>query len=82
MKAYVVSREIDRQEGWLVDIRFGSQPSPQSRYSSRSLAQADCSTLNRFVIHGNVSHRCSFTVDELPDGTFGIICVCHPLILH
>jgi hypothetical protein len=78
MKAYVISREIDAHEGWLVDIRFGPQPSPQSRYASRSLAQADCSTLNGFVICCDVSHHCSFTVDELPDGTFGIICVCHP----
>ena len=82
MKAYVVSREIDGQEGWLLDIRFGPQPSPQSRYDSRSIAQADCSALNRFVICSDVDHRCSFTVDELPDGKFGIICVCHPLATH
>ena len=70
MKAYVLSNSSD--------IQFGAQPTPQSRYATREHAQADCRDLNQVNIEVG-THRCSFSVDALPEGDFGIICVCHPL---
>jgi hypothetical protein len=26
------------------------------------------------------SHCCAFAVDRFPDGDFGIICACHPML--
>lgn len=77
MKAYVTSCQTDEVEGWLLDIHFGVKPSPECQYSSRTLAQIACCHLNHFVI-SRECHHCSFAVDELPDGSFGIFCLCHP----
>ena len=77
MKAYVVGHKTDQVEGWLLDIQFGSQPTSECRYVSRPLAEIDCSNLNKYVVCSG-QHRCAFAVDELPDGSFGIMCVCHP----
>lgn len=69
MKSYV--------HGYKVDIQYGQLPAPASRYANRTLAESACRDLNRFGVWVG-SHRCSFAVDRLPEGDFGIICVCHP----
>jgi len=64
--------------GYRVDVDFGPQPSEQSRYPNRGLAEDACCELNRLGVRTE-QHFCSFTVERLPEGDFGIICVCHPL---
>jgi hypothetical protein len=70
MNSYVV--------GYKIDIEFGSQPSQESRYPSRGLAEAACRDLNGMGVRTD-KHHCSFAVERLREGDFGIICVCHPL---
>jgi len=70
MNAYVLR--------YKVDIEFGPQPSQQSRYLVRGLAEDACRDLNRLGIRTE-QHHCSFAVDRLPEGDFGIICICHPM---
>jgi len=78
MKAFAIFyRAIDEGR---VDFQFSSSPSPQFRYASRDLAANDCLRLNRAECHVG-DHRCSFVVDDLPEGDFGIICASHPFDL-
>jgi|KBSMisStaDraftv2_1062788.scaffolds.fasta_scaffold38807_6 hypothetical protein len=69
MNAYVL--------GYKVDVEFGPEPSQQSRYTVRGLAEAACRELNKLAVSTD-THQCSFAVATLPEGDFGIICVCHP----
>jgi len=70
MKTYVL--------GCKTDVELGPQPSSESRYPVREFAGAVCRDLNRSGVRTD-KHHCSFAVDPLPEGDFGIICVCHPL---
>jgi len=72
MKAYVLGNRVD--------VEFGPQPSSEFRYALRELAVAVCRDLNTLAVHSG-NHHCSFAVDALHGGDFGIICVCHPLSL-
>lgn len=71
MKAYLL--------GYKLDVEFGDQPGSDSRYANRELAEGDCRILNRFSLRV-ANHQCSFAVDALPEGGFGIICICHPML--
>jgi hypothetical protein len=75
VKAYAINYGLDLTTQ--VKVQFGSQPTPDSRYSTREQAAQDCVRLNRTRLHVG-SHECAFVVDKLPDGGFGIICACHP----
>jgi hypothetical protein len=46
------------------------------------MAEVNCLALNQRLSIGVGTHRCSFAVDALSEGGFGIICVCHPLSLR
>ena len=70
MNSYVV--------GYKINVEFGPQPSQQSRYPVRGLAEAACRDLNGLGVHTG-KHKFSLAVDRLNEGDFGIICVCHPL---
>jgi hypothetical protein len=70
MKAYVLAHKAD--------VELGPQPGSESRYPLRELAGAVCRDLNRLSLRTE-KHLCSFAVDLLPEGDFGIICICHPL---
>jgi len=76
MKAYAINYGLDLSTQ--VNVQYGSQPTPESRYSTREKAAQDCVRLNQVRFHVG-SHRCAFAVDKLPDGDFGIICACHPI---
>lgn len=79
MKAYAITytfTEFDQPSQ--TAIEFGSEPSPESRYSTREQAAAECVRLNQGRVHVG-SHCCAFAVDQLPQGDFGIICACHPM---
>ena len=75
MKAYAINYGLDLTTQ--VDVQYGSQPTPESRYSTREQAARDCVRLNQTQVRIG-SHCCAFAVDKLPDGGFGIICACHP----
>ena len=77
MKAYVLEYKTNGPDPGLINLQYGTQPLPHSKYATRTLAEADCRSLNRSDVYVG-SHRCSFSVDTLPGGDFGIICVCHP----
>lgn len=77
MKTYVVGYQTNETNVALLDVRYGAQPLPDAKFPTRSMAEAECKSLNRSGIHVG-SHRCSFSVDALPAGGYGIICVCHP----
>ncbi len=77
MKAYVVGYGTNESGTKLTSLQYGPQPLPDSKYQTRTQAEVDCRNLNRSGIHAG-SHQCSFSVDRLPGGDFGIICVCHP----
>jgi hypothetical protein len=51
--------------GYKVEVEFGPQPSQQSRYSVRVLAEDACRELNRFGVRTE-QHCCSFAVERLP----------------
>jgi hypothetical protein len=74
MKTYVLDHTAD--------LQYGPHPTPESQYSTRASAEVHCLDLNQRLSVGVGSHQCSFAVDALPDGGFGIICVCHPLPLR
>lgn len=78
MKAYVVEFGSMLQDPRRFEVRYGLEPNSQSEYASRKLAEAAIEKLNRFEVRVG-AHHCAFTVDALPDGMFGVFCVCHPL---
>lgn len=78
MKAYVVDYKTSSFKETLTELCFGPEPLLNLRYATRELATADCVHLNHFGPHME-AHRCAFAVDQLPQGDFGIICVCHPI---
>lgn len=75
VKTYAINYGLDLATH--VKVQYGSQPTPESRYSTRERAAQDCVRLNQIPLQFG-SHRCAFAVDKLPDGGFGIICTCHP----
>ena len=75
MKSYASNYSVDLTTH--LNIQYGSQPTPDSRYSTREQAAMDCVRLNQGRLQVG-SHRCAFAVDKLPEGDFGIICACHP----
>jgi hypothetical protein len=75
VKAYAINYGLDLTTQ--VKVQYGSEPTPESRYSTREHAAKHCVHLNRSRVHVG-SHECAFAVDKLPDGAFGIICACHP----
>lgn len=79
MKAYALTHTFPELE-WnsQTRIQFGAEPSPESRYSTREQAAAECVKLNQGKVQVG-SHCCAFAVDQLPQGDFGIICACHPI---
>lgn len=80
MKAYAMKDQLSgRDEDTQIAIRYSSQPSAASRYSTREQASADCIRFNKTHVHVG-SHCCAFAVDRLPDGDYGIICACHPML--
>jgi hypothetical protein len=74
MKTYVLDHATD--------LQYGPYPTPESRYTTRAMAEVNCLALNQRLSIGVGTHRCSFAVDALSEGGFGIICVCHPLSLR
>ena len=78
MKAYVIGYEFSSHQDGSMGVRFGLEPIVECRYATRDLAMTECIDLNRQ--HSTMGmHCCAFTVDELSEGDFGIICVCHPV---
>lgn len=75
VKAYAINYGLDLTTQ--VKVQYSSEPTPDSRYSTREQAALDCVRLNQNDFQAG-SHRCAFAVDKLPDGGFGIICACHP----
>ena len=70
MKAYILGFKSNPTK-----LQFG--PEPEARYETREQAESECQDLNRSDICVGV-HQCSFSVDPLPEGDFGILCICHP----
>lgn len=80
MKAYATKDQaIALSENIKVSIRYTTEPSASSRYLTRELASADCVRFNQSHVHVG-SHCCAFAVDRLPEGDYGIICACHPML--
>ena len=78
MKAYALLHGLqDLTQDARSRIQFGAEPLPESRYSTREQAAADCARLNETQVRVG-SHCCAFAVDRLPQGDFAIICACHP----
>jgi hypothetical protein len=77
MKAYVLGYRANKPQAERTEFQYGARPLPDSRYTTRTSAEVDCRTLNQSAFRTG-SHQCSFSVDKLPEGDFGIICVCHP----
>ncbi len=80
MKAYVIEYGSLWEDPRLVEVRYGSELSIESRYVSRQIAEAACRKLNRFGVRVG-AHHCAFSVDALPEGDFALFCVCHPRYL-
>ncbi|HEY1580285.1 MAG TPA: hypothetical protein VGF82_24740 [Terracidiphilus sp.] len=80
MKAYATKdHAIAVNENIKVSIRYTTEPSASSRYTTRELASAECVRFNQSHVHEG-SHCCAFAVDRLPEGDYGIICACHPTL--
>lgn len=79
MKAYVVRYRTSPEDSRRIDVMYAPDLSPESRYASRQLAEAACRNLNGFEVRVGM-HQCAFSVDPLPDGGFGVHCVCHPAL--
>jgi len=75
LKFYAVSAEVFDHNH--VQIQYGPDPLGAFRYVTRERAAVACVRLNQIQFHGG-SHCCALTVEQLPDGEFGLICVCHP----
>lgn len=75
MKAYVLRCKRNQP---VIEFEYGTRPDVESRYSTRAIAESDCRNFNSLDVHVGM-HRCSFAVDDLPEGDFGIICICHPM---
>ena len=74
MPAYVF-RYSNREGPLLVDFDDG----PGWKMIERWVAEAHCETLrNAHVCVGE--HSCDFSVAELDDGAFAIVCESHPLL--
>ena len=61
-----------------MEVQYGSEPKRNLRYATRELATETCLNLNKFRLQIG-AHSCAFTADKLPEGDFGIICICHPV---
>jgi len=47
------------------------------KMSTRDEAEMHCQDLNRMQVHVG-PHYCEFSVEELPEGDFAIVCLSHP----
>lgn len=78
MKAYLIGYKVGSPQVIPLEAQYSLEPA--LRYATRGLAATDCMHLNRQRLTIG-AHSCAFAVDELPEGGFGIICICHPVIL-
>ncbi|WP_158786007.1 hypothetical protein [Granulicella sp. L46] len=58
------------------DLQVEYSGSPTHTWPSRMEAQYECAYLNGALVKLGF-HICSFTVEELPGGRFGIVCLDH-----
>jgi hypothetical protein len=80
MKAYAMKDQVSApSENSQFAIRYSNEPMAESRYSTREQASADCVRFNKNRVHVG-THCCAFAVDPLPEGDYGIICTCHPML--
>ena len=85
MKAYVFGyRPIKEQER--LETTVGSDGDYWVKYSAtpenwtipeRRLADVECDILRRMRVHVD-AHYCEFSVEELRDGEFAVVCTTHP----
>lgn len=76
LKVYAVSTEVFPDTH--IQIQYGATPFGVFRYATRELTAVDCVRLNRNQFQVG-QHCCALTVEQLPDGEFGLTCICHPL---
>jgi hypothetical protein len=74
MKCYVESFGPTRENPEEVEVSYSQQPS--WRISSRDSAQAEIRILEELAVHVGL-HRCEFSIEELHDGKFAIVCLAH-----
>ena len=77
MKAYVVGYWPRPADPRLTEVEYSPKPSTESRYATQQLAEAECEKLNRFEVRVG-RHHCTFAVEMLSDGDFGVFCIDHP----
>ena len=77
MKAYVIEYGPRLEDTRQILVVYGPDPKPELKYATRQAAEAICRKLNLFEVRVG-RHQCAFSVDQMPDGDFGIFCVCHP----
>jgi hypothetical protein len=58
-----------------VDVQYCKQP--EWKITLRELAESELRILRDMRVHIG-SHYCEFSVEELPDGAFAIVCLSHP----
>lgn len=86
MKAYVAGyrekeKEEDKEKGRKIasrtEIEVGYSKEPKWTVASREEANYQCRTLRGVDVHVG-PHYCEFSVEELPNGEFAIVCLSHP----
>jgi hypothetical protein len=86
MKVYVLGyRQKDKDKVQLpkypydriedVDVQYCKEP--DWKIELRELAESELRILRGMRVHVG-SHYCEFSVEELPDGAFAIVCLSHP----
>ena len=58
-----------------VDVQFTKVP--EWTIQAREIAESECQILRRMRVHVG-SHYCNFSVEELPNSEFAIVCLSHP----
>jgi hypothetical protein len=58
-------------------VRVDYCPEPEWKIPTREMAAIELQTLQRMWVYVE-GHYCEFSIDELPDGAFAIVCLSHP----
>jgi hypothetical protein len=74
MKCYVESFGPTGENPEKIEVSYSQQPS--WKISALESAQAELRILQGLAVHVGL-HRCEFSIEELPDGEFAIVCLAH-----
>jgi hypothetical protein len=80
LHGYSNTTEVPKPDGSIErvtgDLQVAYSSTPTHTWPSQMEAQYECAFLNGAAVHVGF-HICDFTVEELPGGRFGIVCLDH-----